>query len=170
MGTPESIGKVLFCSSLLEEKTYKMYYELSQRTEHPIVKPLLLSIAQDSLKHSVLFEETSKELITFPPKEKECKKGLGKIWNNIIEITNLVKSKKFFSPEDLLEIINKLVFIEYHLGEEYSILVKVETLTYMHQEISKMYGVDLDSVIGSRKNIFESIINDEQNHHRKKRL
>ena len=143
-----------------------MYYELSQKVDHPTVKPLLASIAQDSLKHSKLFEELSKELTTTPPKEKQCKKHLGEIWNHILEITKFVKTKKSVSSEDLLKIINKLAFIEYQLGEEYSTLEQVKTLTYMSQEISKTYGIDFEGIIRSRKHVFEIIIEDEQQHHR----
>lgn len=166
MGSPENIGNVLFCSSLLEKKTYKMYYELSQKVIHPIVRPLLVSIAQDSSKHSIMFKEISKELITTPPKEKQCKKSLGEIWNHIVELTKFVKTKKTFSSKDLLEIIEKLAFIEYHFGEEYTILEKVKTLKYMSQEISKAHGINLDVLFHSRKHLFDSIIEDEQKHYR----
>ena len=159
MGSPENIGTLLYCASLLEEKTYQMYYELSQKIEHPIAQPLFLSIAQDSLKHSKLFREVSKGFMITHFKEKNCKKGFGKTWNYVIEAAKLVK-KKFFNSEELLELTKKLAIIEYSLGEEYSILVKFQTLKYMSQEISKSYGVDLDKV----KGILDSIIEDEQKH------
>ena len=164
MGYPENIGNIFFCSSLLEKKTYEMYYELSKKIENSVVRTLLVSIAQDSLKHSSLFEEISKDFITVPPKEKECKRQLGEIWSNIHSITKLLREKKTFSSEDLLVLIKKLSYVEYYMGEEYSILEKLKTLKYMSKEISNLYNVDFEDAFSLHQKIFDSIINDEQKH------
>jgi rubrerythrin len=164
LGFPENIGNVLFCSSLLEKKTYEMYYELSKKIENSVVRTLLVSIAQDSLKHSSLFEEISKDFINVPPREKECKRQLGEIWSNIYSVTKLLKDKKTLSSEDLLVLIKKLSYVEYYMGEEYSILEKVKTLKYMSKEISDFYNVDFEDAFSLHKKVIDSIINDEQKH------
>lgn len=164
MGFPENIGNVLFCSSLLEKKTYEMYYELSKKIENSVVRTLLVSIAQDSLKHSSLFEEISKDFINVPPREKECKKQLGEIWSNIYSVTKLLKDKKTLSSEDLLVLIKKLSYVEYYMGEEYSILEKVKTLKYMSKEISDFYNIDFEDAFSLHQKVFDSIVNDEQKH------
>ena len=71
MRSPVSIGNMLYCSSVLEKKTYEMYYALSQKCNHPTIKPKLVIMAQDSLKHCNLFEEISKELVDKHPSEKQ---------------------------------------------------------------------------------------------------
>jgi rubrerythrin len=162
--SPQNIGNVLFCSSLVEKKTYEMYYALSQKVENSIVRTLLVSVAQDSLKHSSLFAEISKEFVTSPPKEKECKSQLGELWRNINSVTKFVGDKKIISSEELLELIKNLSHFEYYMGEEYNIMEKVKTLKYMSEEISTLYGIDFDDAFGLHKSVFESIINDELKH------
>ena len=164
MDSSENIGNVLFCSSLLEKRAYEMYYELSQRIEHPVIRKLLMTIAQDSLKHSLLFEEVTKKFFSVAPKEKECKKQVGIIWKRIDEVTKFVKRKNVIGPEDLLGIITKLSFVEYRMGEEYSVLEQVKTLKYMNHEISEMYRIDFEGILRSQKRVFDSIISDERLH------
>lgn len=164
MESSESVGNVLFCSSLLELRTYEMYYEISGKIEHPLVRTLLVSIAQDSLKHSSLFDVTSKDFVTIPPNEKLCKKQSGIIWRYIDEVTEFVKNKKTLDSEDLLDLIKKLSSVEYYMGEEYSILEKVKTLKYMSKEISKIYGFDMEDISKANNAVYSSIINDETKH------
>ena len=160
MGSPESIGNLFYCSSMLERKTYGMYNELSQKVDDADIKPTLVIIAQDSLKHCNLFEEISKDLISKNPREKSCKTNFGKTWKNIEEITKLVKQKKSLNEEEFFEIINRLAFIENSLGEEYSTLEKTKMLRYMDKEISEKYSIDFNS----KKDILDSIISDEEQH------
>jgi rubrerythrin len=118
LGSTENIGNLLYCSSVLERKTYEMYYELSQKFDHPTIKPKIVTIAQDSLKHCNMFEEISKELISKPPTKKQCKRSFGETWNHIDEITDFLKEKGSFTEKDFFEIINRLAVIEHNLGEE----------------------------------------------------
>jgi rubrerythrin len=156
----EDIGKLLFCSSLLEKKTFEMYNELSKKFDHPTITQKLVRISKDSLKHCNLLQEISKELVRKSPSEKECKHSFGEIWKQIERIAMFLKSRKSVSGEDFFEIINLLGFVERHMGEEYSTLEKLKTLSYMIKEISENYGIDLNS----RKDVFESIISDEKEH------
>ena len=142
-----------------------MYNEFSEKVDHPVIGPLLFSIAQDSLKHSKLFEEISKELIITSTNENQCKKSLEPIWNHITEITKLVKTKKVINSEGLLKIIKRLALVEYQFGEEYSILEQTKMLTYMNQQMTKTYGTTFDRFFQSRKDVLNSIINDEQKHY-----
>lgn len=164
MESSDSLGNDLFCSSLLEKRTYELYNELVEKVEHPVVKPLLVSISQDSLKHSSLFKVISRDFVNNPPAEKLCKKQLGILWRHVNEVFEFVNNKKSLSSVDLLDLIKNLSSVEYYMGEEYTILEKVKTLTYMSKEISKIYGIKLDDVLMSHRNVFSSIINDERNH------
>ena len=160
MGTPESIGNLFYCYSLLERKTSDMYYELSRKFDQPTIKPKMVTIAQDSLKHCNLFEELSKDLIKKTPTEKECKKSLSETWKQVIEITNSLKRHEILDEQDTFEIINRLAVLEHNFSEEYSTLEKLKMLTYMSEEISENYGVDVSSV----KDALNSIIMDEKQH------
>ncbi len=160
LGSPESIGNMLYCSSVLERKTYEMYNDLSQKFDHPTIKLRLVTIAQDSLKHCNLLLEISKELIRKPPTEKQCKRSFGETWNHVDEITKFLKERKSIREEDFFEIINRLAFIEHYIGEEYSTLEKLKMLSYMSKEISENYAID----VSSRKDVLNTIINDEKQH------
>jgi hypothetical protein len=74
MDSQRNVASFLYCSSILEEKTYQMYCELGQKVNHPIMKSWLLSIAYDSLKHSTLLGEISKDFTDNFQKKKIVKK------------------------------------------------------------------------------------------------
>ena len=160
MGSPENIGNTLYCSSVLERKIYEMYNELSQKCDHPTIKPKLVTITQDSLKHCNILREISKELIKKIPTKKQCKRSFGETWNQVDEITKFLKERESVSEEDFFEIINRLAVIEYHVGEEYSTLEKIKMISYMSKEISEKYGID----VSSRKDVLSMIIDDEKQH------
>jgi ferritin len=54
----------------------------------------------------------------------------------------------------------KLVALESSLGEEYYIFVQMKTLQLIVKEINQLYGIDLEKI----KEVFESIIKDEEHH------
>ena len=156
----ESIGNMLYCFSLLERKTSELYKELSERVNHKIIRPKLVTIAQDSLKHHNLFEEISKDLTPKNPIEKECKKRLEKTWNHIEDITKYVKRKKSLSEEEFFMIINRLAFLEHDLGEEYFTLENTKMLSFMNKEIAEKHGIDFSL----KMDVLDSIIADEKQH------
>jgi rubrerythrin len=76
LGSPESIGNLFFCCSVLERKTSEMYHELSRKFDQSTIKAKLLTMAQDSLKHCNLFEELSEDLI----KKLQLKNSVNAVW------------------------------------------------------------------------------------------
>jgi len=158
LGSSEKIGNLFYCYSVLERKTSEMYLELGKKFDQPTIKPKIVTIAKDSLKHSNQFEELSADLIKENPTEKQCKRKLGKIWNHVEQITSNLKKEESLNEKETFEIINRLAFLEQYLGEEYSILENLKMLTYMSEEISETFDVN------SRKKILNSIINDEKRH------
>lgn len=160
MESPESIGNLFYCCSLLERKTSEMYQQLSQKFDQPTIKPKLVTMAQDSLKHCNLFEELSKDLIKKAPTEKQCKQSLGETWKHINEITQFLKHDEILNEEESFELINRLAVLEHNLGEEYTTLEKMKMLSYMSKEISEKYGMDVSSI----KDVLDAIINDEKQH------
>jgi rubrerythrin len=144
---------------MLEYNTALLYRSLSEKTENPLAKSLFLSITQDSSKHSTLLKGIGDSIAMSKVKTKDCAKNLGQIWLTVDNYLNEVKTKK----EDELfiaDLYEKLIALESDLGEEYYILVQMQTLQHLTKEINERYNINLDNV----KSIFESIISDE-NHH-----
>lgn len=148
----------LSCLSMLEYNTALLYKSLSEKTEIPLAKSLLLSIAQDSSKHSALLKGISDSLASTDVKIKDCAKNLGPIWQNVTTYLKEVIAKE--ENLSLAELYEKLLTLESSIGEEYYVFVQMQTLQYMTKEINQLYNINLDKV----KRIFESIINDEEHH------
>ena len=148
----------LSCLSMLEYNTALLYKSLSEKTEIPLAKSLLLSIAQDSSKHSALLKGISDSLSSTEVKIKDCAKNLGPIWRNVTTYLNDVTAKE--GNLSLAELYEKLLTLESSIGEEYYIFVQMQTLQHLTKEINQLYNINLDKV----KRIFESIINDEERH------
>lgn len=160
MDSPKKVATFLYCSSILEEKTYHMYYELSKKIEDPTIKSMILTIAHDSFRHSTLLREISEDIVDKLPKEKECKKGLKDAWTNNEILSKEIANKTTFDPESMRELAEKLAIFEYNLSEEYSTLVELQTLQFMSYKVYISYGIDMEYA----KDVFTSIIEDEKRH------
>jgi hypothetical protein len=159
MNDSKTMASYISCLSKLESNTALLYRTLSEKNENSLAKTLLLSIAQDSSKHSTLLKGVSDSIASVEVKTKDCANNLGPVWLTVNNYLNEVTAKKQgeLSMADLFE---KLTTLESNLGEEYYIFVQMQTLQHLTKEINQRYNINLDSV----KNIFESIIKDE-NHH-----
>ncbi len=159
MNDSKTMASYISCLSKLEYNTALLYKTLSEKNENSLAKTLLLSIAQDSSKHSTLLKGVSDSIASVEVKTKDCANNLGPVWPTVNNYLNEVTAKKQgeLSMADLFE---KLITLESNLGEEYYIFVQMQTLQHLTKEINQRYNINLDSV----KNIFESIIRDE-NHH-----
>ena len=144
---------------MLESNTSLLYRSLSEKTENSLAKSLLLSIAQDSSKHSTFLKGIGDSIANSNVKTKDCEKNLGPIWLTVDNYLKEIKTKKIgeLSFADLYE---KLIVFESDMGEEYYVLVQMQTLQHLTKEINERYSISLDN----GKSIFESIIRDE-NHH-----
>ena len=75
----ESVADFLHCASILEERAYLLYRSLADKVDLPLINSLMLHIAFDSRKHSVILKAIS-ESIAKPkkqPKDREKKLLLG---------------------------------------------------------------------------------------------
>jgi rubrerythrin len=160
MDSPKKVANFLYCSSILEEKTYHMYYELSKKIEDPTIKSMILTIAHDSFRHSTQIREISEDIIDKLPKEKECKKGLKDALTNNETLRKEITKTATFDSKSLVELAEKLAIFEYSLSEEYSTLVELQTLQFMSYKVYISYGIDMEYA----KGVFESIIEDEKRH------
>ena len=160
MNDPKSIAKYICCLSVLENKTAVLYENLSGRVEPPLIKSLLLSISKDSSKHSVLLKGVADNICDSEQNAKDCAKNLGDVWNTVNGFLDELNKKKRVRKVYFSELLPKLMGLESSLGEEYYIFVQMKTLQLMVKEIKQLYNIDLDKI----KNVFESIIRDEEHH------
>jgi Zn-dependent oligopeptidase len=159
MNDPKTIAKYIHCLSILEENTALLYSNLSDGVENPLIKSLLLSISQDSSKHSTLLKGVADSISDSKEKLGDCGKNLGEVWSIVSNFLNEAKKKgkEKLSFRDLLPKLNAL---ESSIGEEYYIFVQMKTLQLMVKEINQLYNINLESI----KKVFESIIKDEEHH------
>jgi rubrerythrin len=159
----DDFSNMLYCLSILEEKTHRLYRSLAEKVELPLVKSLLLHIAYDSQKHSAIFKGISESIAKPKRQDKNCEK-IGPTWKTIGILASQVSLMKKIVPalseEELPSLIKKLAELESTLGEEYYIFVQAKTLSYMTKEVSESYSIDMKDM----EDILESIIRDEEFH------
>jgi rubrerythrin len=160
MNNPKIVAKYINCLSILEENTALLYQNLSERVEPPLIKSLLFSISEDSSKHSALLKGIAASISGSKQNTKDCAKNLGEVWNMVNSYLNEMNRKERVSKIYFSELLPKLMTLESSLGEEYYIFVQMKTLQLMAKEINQLYNINVNQI----RNIFESIIRDEDHH------
>jgi len=159
MNSPEAMATQISCLSTLEHRTAFLYKKLAEKTENPLARSLLLSIAIDSSKHSALLKGIGDSIAVTEVKTKDCAKNLGQIWQMVDTCVNEVTRKE--NALSFADLDEKLIALESSMGEEYYIFVQMETLEHMVKEINQRYNINLDDVKGTFENIMA-----EENRHR----
>jgi rubrerythrin len=160
--TQETVADFLHCASILEERAYLLYKSLADKVNLPLINSLMLHIAFDSRKHSVILKAIS-ESIAKPkkqPKDREKKLFFGGTWAMIEHLAGEVARREKIPRKHMSSLVEKLMLLESTVAEEYYILVQLKTLRYMTREIREIYNVDLEDL----KDILETIIRDEEIH------
>lgn len=157
---PKTLANFINCLSVMEGNTARLYNNLSAKIAHPLLKSLLLSIAEDSQKHGTLLKGVADSIMKIPGKPTNCEKNTGEAWRVVANLTKEIDAKKSFSEEDMVELSKKLTYLESIIGEEYYMFVQLKTLEIMIKEINEIYRIDL----GSLKSVFTHIISDEEHH------
>jgi rubrerythrin len=145
---------------MLENNTSILYQNLADKAEIPLAKTLLLSIAQDSSKHSVLLKGIADSVSVSKSNTKDCKKKLGETWQIVEIFLKEIANNKKLNRLKLEQLAEKLTLLEISLGEEYYVFVQMKTLQYMLKEINQLYNINLERA----REIFMSIIEDEEHH------
>jgi rubrerythrin len=158
----ESIADFLRCASILEERAYLLYRSLADKVDLPLINSLLLHIAFDSRKHSIILKGISESIVKQKKQPKDCEKKLffGGTWELLEHLAGEVARKERIPREHISSLVEKLMLLESTVGEEYYILVQLKTLQYMTKEIREIYNVDLEDL----KDILGTIIRDEETH------
>ena len=160
MNNPKIMAEYINCLSVLEENIALVYGNLSDRVESPaLIKSLLLSISQDSSKHATLFKGIADSISKSKVKLENCAKNLGDVWSTVSNCLDKVTNQGI-DTLDFSQFLTVLNDLESSLGEEYYIFVQMKTLQFMVSEINQLYDINLESI----KDIFESIIRDEERH------
>jgi len=158
----ESVADFLRCASILEERAYLLYKSLADKVNLPLINSLMLHIAFDSRKHSIILKGISESMAKPKKQPKDCEKKLffGGTWTIIERLAGEIARKERIRREHMLSLVEKLMLLESTVGEEYYILVQLKILQYMTREIREIYNVDLEDL----KDILETIIRDEETH------
>jgi len=158
----ESIVDFLHCASVLEERAYLLYKSLADKVDLPLVNSLMLHIAYDSRKHSVLLKGISESIVKpkRQPKDRGKKLYLGRPWTVIERLVRDIDREERIPKENVSSLIGKLMLLESTVRDEYYILVQLRVLQYMTKEIREIYNVDLEDL----KDVLETIIRDEETH------
>jgi rubrerythrin len=158
----ESVADFLHCASILEERAYLLYRSLADKVNLPLVNSLLLHIAFDSRKHSIILKGIGESIAKQKKQPRGCEKKLffGGTWTAIERLAGEIAKKERIPREHMSSLLEKLMLLESTVGEEYYILIQLKTLEYMTREIREIYNVDLKDL----KDILETIIRDEETH------
>jgi rubrerythrin len=158
----ESVADFLHCASVLEERAYLLYKSLADKVHLSLINSLMLHIAYDSRKHSVILKGISESIAKPKKQPKDCEKKLflGGPWTVIERLARDIDKEKRIPEKNMSSLINKLMLLESTVSEEYYILVQLKTLQYMTKEIREIYNVDLEDL----KDVLETIIRDEETH------
>jgi len=158
----ESIADFLRCASILEERAYLLYKSLADKVNLPLINSLLLHIAFDSRKHSIILKGISESIVKQKkqPRGRQKKLFFGATWTTIERLAGEIATKERIPKEHMSSLIEKLMLLESTVAEEYYILTQLKTLEYMTREIREIYNVDLEDL----KDILETIIRDEETH------
>jgi rubrerythrin len=158
----ESIADFLHCASVLEERAYLLYKRLADKVNLPLVNSLMLHIAYDSRKHSVILKGISESIVKPKKQPRDCEKllFLGGPWMVIERLVRDIDREESIPEKNMSSLINKLMLLESTVSEEYYILVQLKTLQYMTKEVREIYNVDLEDL----KDVLETIIRDEETH------
>ena len=156
---PRTISEYMICLSILESQTSLLYKNISDKIEAPLIKTLLKEIEMDSQKHSMLLKGVSESIAKPKGNQKGCSKS-SETLQTTERLLKEVAGIKRISSEDLIQLSETLETLESAMSEEYYMLVQMKTLQMMMKEINQIYNIDLYNV----KDIFMSIINDEDHH------
>jgi len=153
----KKIAQYLRCSSILEENVATAYKSFANKTENSLIKPLLLFISYDSLKHSKTLRKLSQNITKTESTTEQCEIILGKAWKNAVtQAHREMLKKERITDQELASLIDKMINLESFLGEEYLMILQLKTLELAAKD-SKM------DLTGTKK-ILEWIIEDEKRH------
>lgn len=156
------VADFLYCACILEERAYLLYKDLADKVNLPLINSLLLHIAYDSRKHSVILKGISKSIAKAKKVQKNRDQELffGESWTVIEHLVREIDAKETIPKEDLSSLVHKLMILENTVADKYYCLVQLKALRYMARELSEIYNLDVKDL----RDILNIIIRDEEIH------
>ena len=111
---PKVLADFINCLSILENDTFLLYKALSDKVELPLVKSLLNSIAEDSLKHSTLLKGVHESITKTHGKPNDCEKKTGEAWRLLANFNKEIASKEKLSKIELSQLSAMLISKHVH--------------------------------------------------------
>lgn len=153
----KDVGRLLYCSSVLEEAVAKAYKTLSERVENPLIESMLLAIAYDSHKHSAMLTGLFKSMGEFEVKKSDCEKLLGQAWKKLVAFSEIATMKEGKVEEaGIISLVDKMIDLENFVGEEY--------LMRLDLKVIQLIAKDLEADSTILKWILDRIVEEEKAH------
>jgi rubrerythrin len=127
----KDIARLLYGLSILEQSIFQFYKRLHEKVKYPLVKSLLLYVAYDSQKHSVILKELGENTANMEEKVDDCERELGVVWKTVVSLSKEISNEENMEDEKLLSLVNKLTDFENVIGEEYLTLVQLKSLEFI---------------------------------------
>jgi hypothetical protein len=116
----KDLGKLLYCSSLLEERVANAYEHIAKLIGDRLIAGLLGFIAHDSFKHAEYFRVISEWLLgDIKVCFEECEGIWGEAWKTLVTDAEKFLGKSTIDFKDLTSLINGLTKIKGFVAEEY---------------------------------------------------
>ena len=92
----ENVADFLHCASILEERAYLLHRSLADKVNLPLINSLMLHIAFDSRKHSIILKGISESIVKQEKQPRGCEKKLffGGTWAIIERIAEEIARKE----------------------------------------------------------------------------
>ena len=155
----DEVANYLHCLGVLEERAASLYMILAEKIEWPLVRSIVLRIAFDAEKHSAVLNGIVQSISTLK-KPGSCTKNLKQALDSVSAMSKEIARKGKITEVDFASIEGQLNALESVLGEEYAVIVDLETLRLIAGTLSEIYAID----IGNIGNMFLDIIRDEDTH------
>ena len=156
----KSLAGFLYNLSLLEEETFKLYKNIAEKVDFPLINAMLTEISLDSQKHYRLLKGIIESIPTVDLNTKDTQKLLIKAQKAMGDFSAYFANIKKIDENNLPELIEKLTLLESQMGEEYEVLVQAKSVVFFSSEVSRNYNFKAEVF----KKIFEKIIIDEEHH------
>ena len=144
----------------MEDRAASLYMILAEKIEWPLIKSMVLRIAFDAQKHSAVLDGVVQSISTLKKKPESCAKNLKQALDSVSSLSKEIARKEKITEVDFASIEGELNVLESVIGEEYAIMIDLETLRLMAGILSEIYKLD----VGNVGNMFLEIIRDEDIH------
>ncbi|MFB3888320.1 MAG: hypothetical protein ACE14S_02445 [Candidatus Bathyarchaeia archaeon] len=155
-----SLTEYLNCLSVFELNASLLYKGLADRLEQNLIKALLLGISNDCQKNSAILKAIVNCLPETEWKIKDCSKKIGEAWQKMDTLSRELAETGALSDEELGDMCDRLVLLEFSMGLEYSVFEQLKTRELLVNEMKALYNINVDGL----KNLLAWIIRDQERH------